>query len=1160
LKVGGIYIHGEQVNLTATANTGYTFTNWTENGTAVSSNANYSFSASTNRNLIANFSQNQYIITATVNPSSGGTITGLKVGGIYNHGEQVNLTATANTGYTFTNWTENGTEVSTNANYSFSATANRNLIANFITTKYALNFTKSGNGDGQIKVNGITHNLPYSESFDYNVVVNFEAVAAVGSNFSSWSGNKTGTQNPTTITMNSVKNVTANFTLIKYALSIASGGNGNGTIKVNSVSKTLPYSGTFDFNTIVNIEAVSSIGSEFNSWTGAINTTANPTTITMSGDQNVIANYTLIQYPLNISSVGTGSGKVKVNNLTHDLPYSANFNYNTVVNIEAVPITGSTFSGWTGDLNSLVNPTTITMNGQKNINANFTLSQYSLNLTKSGTGEGQVKVNNVLKNLPYLENFNYNEIVTVEAVPTFGSVFSNWTGDLTGNLNPNTITINTAKNVGVNFTLSQYTLSVVSGGSGSGQIKVNSVVNNLPYTGSFSYNSVVNLEAVPSTNSVFSEWNGDLTGSINPNTLTIDKNKSVTSKFTKTYSLTTSVDPTTGGSITGLAPNGIYLDGTTATLTAVPANEYDFVGWSGASNSTNTTISIVMNSNQTVTANFIIRKYTLSFAKGGTGSGKIKIQGTIHDLPYSESFNFGTSVNIEAVPEKGSSFTSWSGDKTSSENPTTIVANRNKNVTVNFTLKKFDITVNKTPSEGGSVSGAGSFSYGTQTSISAIPSIEYKFVNWTENGNTISTDSNYTFIVDTSHVYIGNFTKKIYQINVSVLPEAGGSVTGGNSYTHGESVTVIATANSNNGYDFINWTENGTEVSTNPTFTFIANKNRTLVANFRLRTYNIGLSVFPVNSGTVSGASIYTHGQTVIVQATPTSGWLFVNWTENNVNVSNNSSYSFTANKNRNLIANFSKDVYSISAVPSPIEGGSISGTGSFYYGQIATLIAAANPGWTFLNWTKNGTIVSTDSSYIFTVNSTESLIANFKLADYLINCSSEPSEAGFTSGCGIARYNQTMIVKAEPNNGWKFLNWTENGDTVSTEIDYEFTVKKSRNIIANFGLVTGIQMDESNIIPENFYLSNAYPNPFNPETNIKFGLPEQSTVNLIIVDVTGRVVETVIDNIFLPAGNYTNHINGSNLASGIYFFVITAQSNISDRNFRKSGKFILLK
>lgn len=69
-----------------------------------------------------------YIIAFSVNPTNGGMVTGA---GFYQYGECCTLTATANSGYTFTNWTENGIVVSTQANYSFGVTTNRTLVANF---------------------------------------------------------------------------------------------------------------------------------------------------------------------------------------------------------------------------------------------------------------------------------------------------------------------------------------------------------------------------------------------------------------------------------------------------------------------------------------------------------------------------------------------------------------------------------------------------------------------------------------------------------------------------------------------------------------------------------------------------------------------------------------------------------------------------------------------------------------------------------------------------------------------------------------------------------------------------------------------------------------------------------------------------------------------
>ncbi len=88
---------------------------------------------------VLNFTEPNYTITVSASPSNGGTVSGA---GIYQDGSTCTLTATANTGYTFNNWTENSTVVSTNANYTFTVTGNRNLVANF--TPITFHFITAG--------------------------------------------------------------------------------------------------------------------------------------------------------------------------------------------------------------------------------------------------------------------------------------------------------------------------------------------------------------------------------------------------------------------------------------------------------------------------------------------------------------------------------------------------------------------------------------------------------------------------------------------------------------------------------------------------------------------------------------------------------------------------------------------------------------------------------------------------------------------------------------------------------------------------------------------------------------------------------------------------------------------------------------------------------
>jgi hypothetical protein len=126
----GTYENGSNVTVTATPNTNFVFSNWTENGNVVSTAASFNFTINSDRNLVANFLE-VFTLSTSSNPSSGGTTTG---DGTYESGNNVTVTATPNTNFVFSNWTENGNVVSTNQTYSFIITENLNLIANFEST------------------------------------------------------------------------------------------------------------------------------------------------------------------------------------------------------------------------------------------------------------------------------------------------------------------------------------------------------------------------------------------------------------------------------------------------------------------------------------------------------------------------------------------------------------------------------------------------------------------------------------------------------------------------------------------------------------------------------------------------------------------------------------------------------------------------------------------------------------------------------------------------------------------------------------------------------------------------------------------------------------------------------------------------------------------
>jgi len=94
------------------------------------------------------------------------------------------------------------------------------------------------------------------------------------------------------------------------------------------------------------------------------------------------------------------------------------------------------------------------------------------------------------------------------------------------------------------------------------------------------------------------------------------------------------------------------------------------------------------------------------------------------------------------------------------------------------------------------------------------------------------------------------------------------------------------------------------------------------------------------------------------------------------------------------------------------------------------------------------------------------------------------------------------------------------------------------------------VELADDNI-PDQYYLDQNFPNPFNPSTTIKFGITEASNVDLRIYDALGREVAVLISNQFMGAGSYNVKFSAANLASGIYIYKLTAGANAVSRKMQ---------
>jgi len=221
-----------------------------------------------------------------------------------------------------------------------------------------------------------------------------------------------------------------------------------------------------------------------------------------------------------------------------------------------------------------------------------------------------------------------------------------------------------------------------------------------------------------------------------------------------------------------------------------------------------------------------------------------------------------------------------------------------------------------------------------------------------------------------------------YDVTLSVAPAGAGTVTGAGEYYPGDAVSVSATPAA--GYLFVNWTDGDGVVSTaNPyNFTMPA-EDVALTANFStIPTYTLTINIAPAGAGTATGAGAYVAGAPVTVTASAGTGYYFVSWTEDGGIVSTDNPYNFNMPaENITLVANFSAiPTYTVTASVDPAGSGSVLGAGVYEEGDLVTLMATANPGYQFVNWTDEmDVVVSANNPYTFTMPDEDvALTANF--------------------------------------------------------------------------------------------------------------------------------------------------------------------------------------
>jgi hypothetical protein len=154
-------------------------------------------------------------------------------------------------------------------------------------------------------------------------------------------------------------------------------------------------------------------------------------------------------------------------------------------------------------------------------------------------------------------------------------------------------------------------------------------------------------------------------------------------------------------------------------------------------------------------------------------------------------------------------------------------------------------------------------------------------------------------------------------------------------------------------------------------------------------------------------------------------------------------------------------------------------------------------------------------------------------------------------------------IQRLKPGEDWINLGFVISKGTINTQQNYSFEDKKLSSgkykyrlkqtdyngNIEYFNLKDIVEVG----VPKDFFVSQNYPNPSNPKTKIDYELPEKLQISIIIFDITGREIFTLVNKI-QEAGYYSVEFDGTDLSSGVYFYKLTAGE------FVKTKRMILLK
>lgn len=916
---GGTYTHGDSVSLKATPATGYSFVGWYEGANQVSTAETYTFTATSARTLVGRFQRNWYTITFSA--GTGGTVspTSARV----QYGGSAESTATANTGYTFTQWSD-GTKTAkltvTNV------TANATYAASFGINAYVITY-QAGTGVASV--------TPTSETVNHGSnAAGSTATVATGYNFDGWYNGSTRVSTalkygPTSV----VKNMTlvAKGTIKTFAVTGTSqyrNTDSTGDWSTGTSGGSVSGSGTYDYGSKVTLTASAATGYTFMGWFNTSGTSVGTsTTYTINSVTAAVTVYARFQKNWYTVTYTRGTGVNSLSKTSERVAYNG-----TVTSETAVASTGYNSPTWTkssgtGLLSVSAGKATLSaIQSNCTLVASATINSYTISYTKNA---------NIASISKTSETVNYGGTATCTAtLPantaqytySFGGWYEGSTqvGTALALSVANITAARTFEARGV-ATVNKYTLTVVNG-SGSG---------------TYNYGTKVTITASTIEGKTFSKWSDGVTTASRE--VTVTANATYTAEYTTNTYTVTYVKGTGIATISKTSETvswGANATGCTATVTT----GYTFDGWYNGGTRVSTSLTYAptnVKSNLTLTAKATINKYTVTaspYFRNTDGTGNYTSGTTGGTVSGGGSVNYGGSTTVTATPAAGYKFDGWysagaTGGSLLSSSASYAISNvtASKTVYARFTKKYYTITYAKSDyvaslsktservAHGANATGC------TMTVMSTTAQYSYAVDGWYSGATKKTSNATYAptaVTADATYTAKGTRTLRSYTVTynkgsyISSVSRTSESVSYG-SNAAGSTATVMANT-AQYSYAFDGWYNGSTRVSTALTYaptnitgalTLEARATRTT----RRYTATIGVDSSCTGRCQVgSGSTVWTssfsetvnYGDKINLQCKLlNSGDVFAGWYENETLLSTNLTYPITVTSNRNIVA-----------------------------------------------------------------------------------------------------------------------------------------------------------------------------------------------------------------------------------------------------------------